>query len=237
MDIAGIIGDGAWTVVKNILTLGIFALIIGGCVWIYISKRKEDEEQAFAEGRAVRLPDKRVLIFQTFERRQKYEDGLYNEQWKFYYDDHAQKEAHESGVLVLHQGKLVTPEQKVQEERRLEEEQRREQEQKVQEQRRLEETRRREEERRNRPRRRAMSSQERADIRDVLYRKQQGKCFACGVKLQKQFFHIDHKVPVAQGGSDELRNFQLLCPTCNTSKGARSQREFLSRSSAATTAA
>ena len=216
MDIAGIVGDGAWTVIRNILTLGVFALIIGAGVWAYKIKIREDEKLAFAEGRAIRLPDERVLIFRTIERKQKYEIGLYNEQWELYYDDHAQKDAHESGALVLHEGKLVTPEQKIQEERRLEERRRRE-----------EERLRREEERMNRPRRRAMSSQERADIRDVLYKKQQGKCFACGVKLQKQFFHIDHKVPVAQGGSDEMRNFQLLCPTCNTSKGARSQREFL----------
>ena len=72
-----------------------------------------------------------------------------------------------------------------------------------------------------------MSSSERDAIRDALYKKQQGQCFACGVKLQKRFFHIDHKVPVALGGSDEMRNLQLLCPTCNMSKGARPNSEFL----------
>ena len=216
MDIAGLIGEGAWAVVKNVLTLGVFALIVVAAIRLYIANRKHEEEVAFAEGRAIRLADGRALIFKTFERRQKYEAGLYNERWDFYYEDQAQKDAHESGDLVLHDGELLTPEEKIQAERRLEEQRRRE-----------EEKRRREEERRNRPKRRAMSSQERAALRDVLYKKQQGKCLACGVRLQKQFFHIDHKVPVAHGGSDEVRNFQLLCPTCNTSKGARPNSEFL----------
>lgn len=206
MDIAGIIGDGAWAVVKNILTLGVFALIVLAAIRVYIANRKHEEEVAFAEGRAIRLPGGRVLIFRTFERRQKYEAGLYNERWEFYYDDQAQKDAHESGNLVLHDGELLTPEQKVQAERRLEEQ------------------RRREEERKNRPKRRGMSSQERAALRDVLYKRQQGRCFACRRSLPKDVFHIDHKVPLALGGTDELRNYQLLLPYVQHQQGGTSQR-------------
>ena len=216
MDIAGIIGEGAWAVVKNILTLVVFALIVVAAIRLYIANRKHEEEVAFAEGRAIRLAGGRALIFKTFERKQKYEAGLYNERWDFYYEDQAQKDAHESGDLVLHDGELLTPEQKIQAERRLEEQRRQE-----------EEKRRREEERMNRPRRRGWSSQERAAIVDVLYKKQQGRCLACRRKVSKLDFHIDHKVPLAQGGTDELRNQQLLCGPCNTSKGARSNSEFL----------
>ena len=214
MDIAGIIGDGAWAVVKNILTLVVFALIVVAAIRLYIANRKHEEEVAFAEGRAIRLPDGRVLIFKTFERRQKYEAGLYNERWDFYYDDQAQKDAHESGDLVLHDGDLLTPEQKVQAERRLEEQRRRE-----------EEERRREEERRNRPRRRAFSAKSSAAIREGLYKVQQGQCAICRRRMAKGDFHIDHIVPVADGGSNEMQNLQLLCPRCNTSKGARPNSE------------
>ncbi|WP_329767411.1 HNH endonuclease [Bacillus nitratireducens] len=34
--------------------------------------------------------------------------------------------------------------------------------------------------------------------------------------------HIDHIVPLQLFGSNDASNFQLLCETCNTSKGARS---------------
>ena len=216
MDIAGIIGEGAWAVVKNILTLVVFALIVVAAIRIYIANRKHEEEVAFAEGRAIRLAGGRALIFKTFERRQKYEAGLYNERWDFYYEDQAQKDAHESGDLVLHDGELLTPEQKIQAERRLEEQRRQE-----------EEKRRREEERMNRPKRRGWSPHQRADIVDFLYPRQAGRCNGCGEGEKKKNLHIDHIVPLAQGGTDELRNLQLLCGSCNTSKGSRSNREFL----------
>ena len=209
MDIAGVIGEGAWAVVKNILTIGIIALILVALAMAYLAQRRQNEERAFAEGRAIRSPSGEVLIFQTLERRQKYEAGLYNDRWGFYYDDQAQKDAHESGDLVLHEGKLLTPEQKIREERR------------------LEEKRRREEERANRPKRQAFTATERAVVRDALYKKQQGRCIACRRKMPKDVFHIDHILPVAEGGTNEVRNLQLLCPTCNTRKGQRDNNEFI----------
>lgn len=209
MDIAAVIGEGAWGVVKNILVVGVIALVIVAAIRVNIANRRKQEELAFAEGRAIRSADGRVVIFETLDRRQKYEAGLYNDRWGFYYDDQAQKDAHESGDLVLHEGKLLTPEQKVQEERR------------------LEEKRRREEERANRPRRQAFTSTERAAYLDVLYKRQQGRCIACRRTMPKDVFHIDHIVPVAEGGTNEVRNLQLLCPRCNTRKGRRPNDEFI----------
>ena len=40
---------------------------------------------------------------------------------------------------------------------------------------------------------------------------------------------IDHIVPQNNGGTDVKENLQLLCDACNSTKGTRSQAEFLER--------
>lgn len=43
----------------------------------------------------------------------------------------------------------------------------------------------------------------------------------CRAKLRWGDFHVDHKKAHSRGGKTSLDNAQLLCPKCNTSKGAR----------------
>lgn len=52
----------------------------------------------------------------------------------------------------------------------------------------------------------------------LLYEQQAGKCKSCGKELFLTF-HEDHIRPISKGGSDLIDNIQLLCPSCNTSKG------------------
>src|SRR6185295_971357 len=47
------------------------------------------------------------------------------------------------------------------------------------------------------------------------------KCRNCGVATE--FLHLDHLYPFDLGGPNTIENIQLLCPTCNTSKGNRIQ--------------
>ena len=63
-------------------------------------------------------------------------------------------------------------------------------------------------------------------IRQDLYRRQQGRCLYCGGRQRMDLMDIDHRTPLARGGSNDRRNLQLLCRTCNLRKGTRTDREF-----------
>lgn len=57
----------------------------------------------------------------------------------------------------------------------------------------------------------------RAIVQKVLER-QNFRCAMCGKPLRGLHFHIDHKVPLAMGGSNSIRNLQALCPDCHAKK-------------------
>lgn len=55
------------------------------------------------------------------------------------------------------------------------------------------------------------------DVRREVFRRDGGRCAACGVDELLQF---DHVIPVALGGASTAGNLQLLCAPCNREKGA-----------------
>ena len=63
--------------------------------------------------------------------------------------------------------------------------------------------------------------------KDLLYGKQSGQCGGCVVSFPKRNLTLDHIVPRADGGTDHIENLWLLCGACNSSKGTKSQAEFL----------
>ena len=47
------------------------------------------------------------------------------------------------------------------------------------------------------------------------------RCQYCGAEPAKKDLHIDHILPVAKGGGDEIENLTTACADCNLGKGAR----------------
>ena len=69
-------------------------------------------------------------------------------------------------------------------------------------------------------------------LRRKISAKQRHLCMYCGVallRLNRNRRHIDHKIPVEHGGSNEESNLQALCNKCNSTKGVQTDEEFRER--------
>ena len=64
-------------------------------------------------------------------------------------------------------------------------------------------------------------------VEQRLFAMQLGKCAVCGIRLKKTGHHVDHVTPISKGGRHENKNLQLLCPSCNLSKGAKDPLTFM----------
>ena len=64
-------------------------------------------------------------------------------------------------------------------------------------------------------------------LKSELWGKQEGRCASCNRAVAQRDLTLDHIVPKSRGGGDEKTNMQLLCISCNSSKGAKTQDEFV----------
>ena len=55
---------------------------------------------------------------------------------------------------------------------------------------------------------------------------QRMRCANCKSCLKQSGYHVDHVVPIAKGGTNWPDNLQILCPSCNLSKGAKDPIEW-----------
>lgn len=62
----------------------------------------------------------------------------------------------------------------------------------------------------------------------ALLQLQKCLCAVCRADL-KFGYHIDHIHPISGGGNSDPLNLQLLCPTCNCSKGPKHPVDFMQR--------
>ena len=63
-------------------------------------------------------------------------------------------------------------------------------------------------------------------LKNGVFFRDKGRCQICGKDLTclistDDKIKYDHIVPLEQGGSNDPSNFQLICESCNTAKGAR----------------
>lgn len=63
-------------------------------------------------------------------------------------------------------------------------------------------------------------------IRYAVLKRAGYRCELCGAHEHQAALHVDHIIPRARGGADELSNFQALCVTCNTNKRDRDDTDF-----------
>lgn len=73
--------------------------------------------------------------------------------------------------------------------------------------------------------RNAEGSHTKEDIQFIL-EKQKGKCVTCAVCITTDY-SVDHITPLSKGGSNNKDNIQLLCKSCNSSKGNKDPIEFM----------
>jgi hypothetical protein len=55
------------------------------------------------------------------------------------------------------------------------------------------------------------------DVQMFVWQRDSGRCVQCASNQNLEF---DHIIPFSMGGSSTARNLQLLCESCNRSKGA-----------------
>jgi hypothetical protein len=63
----------------------------------------------------------------------------------------------------------------------------------------------------------------RADVWDKSY----GFCWYCGIKMHPfRNFHVDHVVPVSNGGTNDMENLVPSCQACNSRKKDKSMESL-----------
>lgn len=63
-------------------------------------------------------------------------------------------------------------------------------------------------------------------VRDYVFQRDRHCCQSCGTGDR---LTVDHIIPLAKGGSNDISNLQTLCFSCNSRKRDRLDRRFQRR--------
>ncbi|MFM8292967.1 MAG: HNH endonuclease, partial [Microcystaceae cyanobacterium] len=66
-------------------------------------------------------------------------------------------------------------------------------------------------------------------VRDYVLQRDRHRCQSCGKSGETITLQIDHIIPLAAGGSNDLSNLQTLCANCNRLKSAKFDPRFRRR--------
>lgn len=73
--------------------------------------------------------------------------------------------------------------------------------------------------------RKTFTKEERIEI----YRKTKGHCYLCGEFVDFDSYEIEHKVPLSEGGTNDLSNLFCSCHTCNLIKHDIYPEDFMEK--------
>ena len=64
------------------------------------------------------------------------------------------------------------------------------------------------------------------DLRLGIFRRDKWTCTYCGHRGTSTTLEVDHKLPIARGGTDDPANLVTACWSCNRAKGTMTASEF-----------
>ncbi|AKG24294.1 HNH endonuclease [Calothrix sp. 336/3] len=64
------------------------------------------------------------------------------------------------------------------------------------------------------------------EVRQYVLQRDQYQCQSCGKKETESQLTIDHIIPLARGGQNDMSNLQTLCLTCNQRKNDKLDSRF-----------
>jgi 5-methylcytosine-specific restriction enzyme A len=64
------------------------------------------------------------------------------------------------------------------------------------------------------------------EVRQYVLERDRSQCQSCGKSAEQARLHIDHIIPLAKGGTNDLSNLHTLCQHCNLSKSDRLDPRF-----------
>ena len=65
-------------------------------------------------------------------------------------------------------------------------------------------------------------------LRYEVLKRAHSRCEACGASNKERALQVDHIIPRAKAGTNQLSNLQALCNVCNAQKLHRDQTDFRS---------